>query len=80
MKSGGMMNSEGRGTGRKQDKRERLRHQEMQCNNQPNERYAMRGGGVMAEAQEEEEVKAPVDNRQQHNERGADQEPKAPTE
>jgi len=74
------MNSEGQGTGWRQDKRERLRRQEMRCNNQPNERYATRGGGVMAEAQEEEEVKAPVDNRRQHNERGADQEPEAPTE
>ena len=71
------MNGRGQGAGRRWDERERLRHQEMQ---QPTERDgrgesrrcdgrgAGRGGGEGAGGQQA-----------QHNERGAEQEPEAPT-
>ncbi len=54
----------------------------MKRDNQLNKRDATRGGGVTAEAREEVEVevKAPVDNMRQHNERGTEQEPEVPTE
>ena len=39
-----------------------------------------RGNTTIKREEVEVEVKAPVDNRRQHNERGAEQEPEVPTE